>query len=758
MYRKPLLAHSVIGLLLLSSAGARAQDAAPPAPAQSTPSGGEEILPPVTVTAPPAPLSVYEQPPAQTTTTINRDVFQYTPNFSIGSALIESPGVTIKQGNGPRDVGISIRGSNDRNTFGIRNIQMLEDGFPLTQPDGLSRTDTIDPHIYDSIQVYRGPSSVLFGNYATGGAIDFHSRRGGSIGGLETEVDFGSFNYQNGYAIFGDKGTNYEYMGFASGVRGDGFIGNSAFATTTEDSLVSYRPTPNDQLTFKILNNNVDAELPIRLSLNQYHQNPYQQECNTAASAALGCATVNLFRNGISGATVPETARQAGLARSDQRSIGGVRWEHNIDNDTLWRLQFVYDNKDINQPTGATSALGAQPAFNIVSDVTQHGTVFGLPAVHFAGLYGNYVYLDSSTYNVSTSGFPFSALGAETARVLGHQSNVGGRVEEQISFDPQWTNVTGFAVEDTKIQAADNIYVPTANPISVYRDFLNWAYEEGVRYRPNDAWQYHVRAASGYGTPQASNLFVTSAGVPGNNTQLKSQTNYGLDLGADWTPLDTVHLGLTGFYELFRNELVTQSPGAGLMNFTFNAPRSEHRGIEALADWRPAAGWRWLTSFTYDDQIYTKYFEQLSAGSRTATFDRAGNHIPGIQPENVVSIVSYDVPDGPLTGLGLFVEYDRRAGFNIDNANLVQVSSADIINLNLHYTPQIDGGTVKSLAVFFEVQNLLNKTYVASANNVTDSINGATGAQNSASVVASTGGSIYAGQPQSFIGGVRIKF
>jgi hypothetical protein len=45
--------------------------------------------------------------------------------------LQESPGVSFKQGNGPRDLGISIRGSNARNGFGIRNIVLLEDGFLL---------------------------------------------------------------------------------------------------------------------------------------------------------------------------------------------------------------------------------------------------------------------------------------------------------------------------------------------------------------------------------------------------------------------------------------------------------------------------------------------------------------------------------------------------------------------------------------------------------------------------------------------------
>lgn len=104
----------------------------------------------------------------QTETTIDRSQYDNGPAFSVADVLRDSPGVSIKQGNGPRDLGISIRGSNARNGFGIRNLVIFDDGFPVTQPDGLSRSDLIDPHVYGAIDVIRGPSSALYGNYATG--------------------------------------------------------------------------------------------------------------------------------------------------------------------------------------------------------------------------------------------------------------------------------------------------------------------------------------------------------------------------------------------------------------------------------------------------------------------------------------------------------------------------------------------------------------------------------------------------------------
>src|SRR5436853_127833 len=215
-------------------------------------------------------------------------------------SLRGSPGVSFKQGNGPRDIGISIRGSNARNGFGIRNIVVLEDGFPVTQPDGLSRTDLTDPHAYGSVDVYRGPSSAMFGNYATGGAINFRLWRGDQINGARYGVEGGSFGYLNNYAIIGGRNEQAEGTAFMSDVRGDGYISHSSFNTQTFNALGTYSLTPDDRITLKAIDNRLSTNLSTRLSLNQFQTNPLQRGCTNAAAAAPGCATVALVAHGFS--------------------------------------------------------------------------------------------------------------------------------------------------------------------------------------------------------------------------------------------------------------------------------------------------------------------------------------------------------------------------------------------------------------------------------------------------------------------------
>jgi outer membrane receptor protein involved in Fe transport len=419
-----------------------------------------------------------QRPPGEPITTIDRDRFKDAPDFSIGDVLEDSPGISIKQGNGPRDVGISIRGSNAQNGFGIRNLVMLEDGFPVMQPDGLSRSDLTDPHAYSAIDVYRGPSSPLYGNFATSGAINFLTRTGQDIDGFQYGSEAGSFGYLNNYLALGHVVGPAQYSLFASDVRGDGFIANSEFSTQTVNFLGIVAPSSNDRIITKFVENYVGTELAIRLSLAQFQRNPFQKGCTVALNAAPGCATVSLFANGKSGATVPE-----------------------------------------------------------------------LP------------------------------------------------------------------------------------------------------------------------------------------------------------------------------------------------------------------GWRYTAVYTYDNQIYTDFIEQLSAGQFTARFNRAGDFIPGVSPNELLTRLGYDQPSGAWKGLGGFIELAWQGTYYMDNANLLKANGYELVNLNLHYNTDLADPYIKSVRVFFEIKNLFDKTYVASANNISDTISAATGFENPGSILATTGtGSIYTGSPRAFIGGMTLAF
>ena len=537
-----------------------------------------------------------------------------------------------------------------------------------------------------------------------------------------------AIGYLNNYLAAGKKVGNFEGSLFASDTRGDGYIGNSWFNTQTVNFLGTLKATPDDRFTVKIINNDLSTRLPIRLSLNQYYQNPFQQGCATGATAAAGCGTVTLFNNGFNAAagTDKETAVQAGLGRNDRRTIVGGRWEHDFDNTTTWRNQFVFDDRNINQPTGTTSAIGDFPSYNYMSDLTKRGEILGLEFDRVLRCLLQHP----------------DGLERHAERHAGRQRHARQAIEQSLQRDDQLRRSRAGRAQAHDIldgsrgrRLGDHhpegdkhgVYATLAptgtatTPITTAdRQFQNTAPELALALQVNNEWLFRGRVATGYGTPQVSNLFVLQSGLSGNNTQLKTQKNLGYDLGFDWTPNKTLKLSATGFYEFFRNEIVTQAtPQLPANLLHFNAPRSEHRGVELAADWKFYPGWRFMAAYTYLDEVYTEYVENITNGA-VFSFNRAGNKIPGISPNELTARVGYDELAGPLAGLGGFVEVQWKDSFYMDNANLLKAPGYELVNVNVHYKTDLLSDYFRSLNLFLEVRNVFDRTYVASANNISN--------------------------------------
>ena len=124
-----------------------------------------------------------------------------------------------------------------------------------------------------------------------------------------------------------------------------------------------------------------------------------------------------------------------GLGREDRRTIVGGRWEHDFDNTTTWRNQFVFDDRNISQPTGATSAIGDFPSYNYMSDVTKRGEIFGLESTTYFGAFYNTLTASSDTRNVMPGGN--ARLGLLQSNTWSDTSNYGVRAREELKLTPQ---------------------------------------------------------------------------------------------------------------------------------------------------------------------------------------------------------------------------------------------------------------------------------------------------------------------------------
>jgi len=99
-----------------------------------------------------------------------------TPSLSLEQITTGLPGLSVQSRThfalGDR---ITIRGFGWRAQFGVRGIQMILNGIPLTVADGQSVVHIIDPSFIRSLEVIRGPASTFWGN-ASGGVLSLSTQ------------------------------------------------------------------------------------------------------------------------------------------------------------------------------------------------------------------------------------------------------------------------------------------------------------------------------------------------------------------------------------------------------------------------------------------------------------------------------------------------------------------------------------------------------------------------------------------------------
>ncbi len=90
--------------------------------------------------------------------------------LNIQEAIENIPGVNAESSTNSPSPRLIIRGAGLKARYGVREIMVMKDGVPLTDPDSFTRFDFIDMQDVLSVEVQKGPGSINAVN-ATGGVI-----------------------------------------------------------------------------------------------------------------------------------------------------------------------------------------------------------------------------------------------------------------------------------------------------------------------------------------------------------------------------------------------------------------------------------------------------------------------------------------------------------------------------------------------------------------------------------------------------------
>ena len=649
------------------------------------------------------------------------------PTRTMKESMESLPGVVLRQANGPRDFSIMIRGQGAKTTFATRDIKIYEDGFQQTQSDGLSRLDMQDPWFMRSVEVTRGASSSLYDNYALGGMVQFRTRRGSDINGVETFLSGGSFGYQKYGLAVGQETDKVDIAMFGSQVMEDGFIQNSNYNTQTLNFNFRFKVDDKQNFYFKAISNWLNTKVPTRLTQAQFLANDRQaggaQTTCTPGTYNGGCANALLLNQG----------------RVDRRTILGGMYERQLNANTVLTIEADYDVKDIQQ-TFSQISENTNPNYKTYTDLRHDGRLGEMPLKSYVGFFVNEMDQKANQFQNLADGFGTKGTLIQNSR--GSIFNIGARFREELEFVSTWTLAAGLGFEHSRVSTQATSYSAAgsvASRANASLEYSNWAPDMSLTWKPTEAYRYWARASTGYGIPQMSQLLRDPlTGLPGTNFNLKPQKNLNIELGTESKLHETLTVQLVGFMTFFKDEIITQTI-SGNNTASVNADSSRYRGIEASYDWRPLTGLRLSGAYTHIQAMYINFSDRTAAGFLV----RDGNKVPNVPTDVVNSKVAYD---HEATGWGAWVEGSYYNSYFLNNSNTFSIPSYVVLNVNIHKNVELSNSWFRFAKFYLELDNIADKKYAASGQVIGGETAGA----------AALNQAFFAGYGRAIYGGVTV--
>ena len=221
----------------------------------------------------------------------------------------------------------------------------------------------------------------------------------------------------------------------------------------------------------------------------------------------------------------------------------------------------------------------------------------------------------------------------------------------------------------------------------------------GLTLRTGSALLF-ASVSTAFETPTTTEL-VNRPGGGGFNPSLEPQRTLGAELGARGV-LGTV-LFDAAVYALRVRDGLAPFEGDDGRTFYANRGRTDHRGVELLAEWQPAPEASVTASYAYSH--FT--FAPEASGGGTSGGEFEGNRLPGLPAHRLAVRARLE-----RFGLVLQPEAEAASGVWADDANTVRTDAFVVVDLSLSHTGWRAGGA--TLRPYLRLQNVLGADYVAS--------------------------------------------
>jgi iron complex outermembrane receptor protein len=577
---------------------------------------------------------------------VGKEALEDKRMFNLKEALQGVPGVLIDTKNGGTDARLIIRGAGLKAAYGIREVMVLRDGVPLSDPDSFTRLDFVDTQDIERIEVAKGPGN-LFAAGSVGGAVQIFSRSVFDVAANNLKLGVGTEGTQNAHLrygkVFGDQAL--AVTATHRNMDNDWRVWN-AF-DTTQTSLKHGLMLEEGTLESEISYAETDMQLPGSMNKTLYDQ----------------------------------------FVRTGEQTSTSEAWKHSGRYSKVWFLNSKYEvergDLTLKPRVYYNSWYHYHPVTGIINEsedwVWNLGTDIEGQWRHAGGtLVGGVTVRQERTpdsrkyqYRDVTTGFG--------GRITATLSDAKGALAE---IDDATSLLTGIYLQES------------------WRPTDRWIVDAGMRYDVvdftddnNEIWKYDFAAGTyvaGAGVTHFEKTFFLPApkiaatyrltdtlhlfGMVAEAGQIPSQSEFSSNPALE-APVSRNHeIGLKGrgngwefdasvYYNPVENEIVQQS-NDGVTEYV-NAGETDKKGLELAGRMELGRGWDIGGHYGYADYTYDEFSEPVRVGGTTTNVDRAGNHLPFVPKHQYGLFVGWK----PVANWRVRLASNTRGEYWLDNAN-----------------------------------------------------------------------------------------
>ncbi len=625
---------------------------------------------------------------SQSIAVVNSQTIEDKNVLDVSSALENIPGVNVESSSNSPSPRLIIRGAGLKASYGVREIMVIKDGVPMTDPDSFTRFDYIDMQDVESIEVQKGPGSINAVN-TTGGVIQLITKSVFDEDSNSIKIGLGNDGQRNLNLKLREKIDENDFvsMTFSKRTIDNDWRDNNAFDSTQISIKYGHIFDDDAKLESEIAYTESNLELPASMTKAEYEAFEASGEQHNTSSPWQYTARDSKILSFNS-----KYEKEVGDWTYKPRFYVN-KWEHfhpvtgiinDADKNYVYGidLETDYAHKFFDKDAMLVMGVTAKQDRSDDSKKYQYADVLKLPTGRILKTLSNTKGVLASTEDSRATLYGVYAM--ETFSPFDKTTiDISSRVDK-LNFDVSGNEISYFNYSTGKYATGEGDY-------TIDKSYTLLSSKLGITYALTDTTNIYTSIAFANQAPTTSEL--------GDNESLDKTKSINYEVGLK-TRTENFSYDIAVYQNDVKDEII-QIKDAGGDTIYDNAGETKKRGFEFLGTYHVTRAFNVGLSYAYSDFKYESFQEKVGA-----TFiSRDGNYLPYIPKHQYGLEANYKMDNG----FKARIQTKSWGSYYLDNANSDKYDGYDFV------TDLMLGYEFKAHLIQLNVYNIFDKHYAMQA-------------------------------------------